>query len=82
MYAALGIIFLVAGAIIAFGINTSIDGLALREIGLIMMAGGGLSLLIAAIQGAGWMSMKNSRSSHERHVSPDGRHVVEEVRVD
>jgi hypothetical protein len=42
------------------------------------MAGGGLALLIALIQGAGWMSAKNTHAVSERHVSPDGGTVVEE----
>lgn len=79
MFAALGIILLVAGAILTFAVSASVEGLNLREVGWIMMAGGGLSLIIAAVQGAGWMSMRTTRAGTERHVSPDGRHVVEET---
>lgn len=82
MYAALGVILLVAGAILTFAVSASVEGLNLREVGWILMAGGGLCLLIAAVQGAGWMSMRTTRASTERHVSPDGRHVVEEMRTD
>lgn len=82
MYAALGVILLVAGAILTFAVSASVEGMNLREVGWILMAGGGLSLLIAAIQGAGWMSRGNTRTRAERHVSADGRHVIEDVHVD
>lgn len=79
MFAALGIILLVAGAIITFAIDRTAEGVDLAAIGWIMMAGGGLALLVAGIKGAGWMSMTSSRMRSERHVSDDGRHVVEET---
>lgn len=82
MFAALGVLLLVAGAVLTFAVSASVEGLNLREVGWIMMAGGGLSLLVAAIQGAGWMSMGSRRTRSERHVSADGRHVVEDVHVD
>jgi hypothetical protein len=82
MFAALGILLLVAGAIITFAIDRSADGVDLVAIGWIMMAGGGLSLLVALIQGAGWMSARNTHLHTERHVSADGQHLVEEVRQD
>lgn len=81
MYAALGLILLVGGAILTFAINESVDGADLEMIGWILMGGGALALLIAAIQGAGWMSMGNRRAHVERHVSPDGNHVYEEQEV-
>jgi hypothetical protein len=79
MFAALGIILLVAGAIVTFAIDRQAEGVDLAAIGWIMMAGGGLSLLVALIQGAGWMSMNNSKVHTERHMSSDGRHYVEET---
>jgi hypothetical protein len=82
MFAALGILLLVAGAIITFAIDRSADGVDLVAIGWIMMAGGGLSLLVALIQGAGWMSAQNTHVHAERHMTADGQHVVEEVRQD
>lgn len=81
MYAALGLLLLVGGAILTFAVDQAIDGANLEMIGWILMAGGALSLLIAAIQGAGWMSMSNRRARVERHVSPDGHHVYEEQEV-
>lgn len=82
MYAGLGIILIVTGAIAAFAVRDSVDAVDLYAVGLILMAGGGLSLLVAAIRAAGWMSMSSSRTRTERHVSGDGRHVVEESRAE
>ncbi len=81
MFAALGIILLVAGAILTFAVDRQADGVDLAAIGWILMAGGGLALLVATIQGAGWLSMTKSRVRAERHVSGDGRHVVEETKT-
>jgi len=78
MFAGLGIILIVAGAIITFAIEREAEGVDLRAIGYIMMAGGALALLVALIQGAGWMSARNTQFHNERHVSDDGRHVIEE----
>lgn len=81
MYAALGLLLLVGGAILTFAINEVVEGADLEMIGWILMGGGALSLLIAAIQGAGWMSMSSRRTHVERHVSDDGHHVYEEQQV-
>jgi len=81
MFAALGIILLVGGAILTFAVDRQAESVDLAAIGWIMMAGGALSLLVALIQGAGWMSMRNRNDTAihtERHVSSDGRHYVEE----
>lgn len=79
MFAGLGVILIVVGAILAFAIDRQVDGADLYTIGLILIGGGVLCLIVGAIQGAGWMSMRRSRAISETHVSPDGRHVVEEV---
>jgi hypothetical protein len=81
MYAVLGLILLVAGAILTFAINETVEGADLEAIGWILMGGGALALIISAIQGAGWMSMGNRRTHVERHVSPDGNHVYEDQEV-
>jgi len=78
MYAALGLILLVGGAILTFAVNETIEGADLEVIGWILMGGGALALLIAAIQGAGWLSLGNRHAHVERHVSPDGNHVYED----
>ena len=79
MFAALGIILLVAGAIITFAVDRQAEGVDLAAIGWIMMAGGAIALLVAMIQGAGWMSMSKSKMHSAKHVSSDGRHEVEET---
>ena len=81
MYAAIGVILVVAGAILTFAIEKSVEGLDLDVIGWILIGGGVLSLVIAAIQGAGWMSMSNSKLHTERHATADGQHYVEETRT-
>lgn len=81
MFAALGIILIVAGAIATFAIDTGVDGVDLEAIGYITMAGGALSLIVAAIQGAGLISLTNKKVRSEHHVSADGRHVVDETEV-
>jgi hypothetical protein len=82
MFALFGIILLVAGAIITFAVDKTADGVDLAAIGWIMMAGGGLSLLVALIQAAGYKSLTNTNFRTERHVSSDGQHLVEEVHAD
>lgn len=79
MFAALGVLLIVAGAIVTFAIDTAVDGVDLEMLGWIMMGGGALALIIAAIQGAGFMSLGNRRVTSERVVSADGNHVVEET---
>ena len=78
MLALLGIILIVAGAILTFAVSAAVEGVDLQALGYILMAGGGLALLAAAIQGAGWMSMGKRSMRTERQVSADGRHYVEE----
>ncbi len=56
MFAALGIMLLVAGAIVTFAIDRSADGVDVVAIGWILMAGGALALLISMIHSAGWRS--------------------------
>jgi Domain of unknown function (DUF6458) len=82
MFVGLGVILLVAGGIMAFAVDREAEGFDITQIGWIVMAGGALCLIIGAIQGAGWMSARRTRAFSERHVSPDGRHVVEETRSD
>ncbi len=79
--AALGIFLIVAGAIVAWGVDAVVDGFDLQAIGYILMAGGAIALLVAAIRAAGWMSMTNRRMRTERHMSSDGQHYVEETQT-
>jgi hypothetical protein len=77
--AALGIILIVAGAIVAFAIDRAVDGVDLVMLGYILMAGGALALIAAAVRGAIWKSRSNTEFHTERHVSADGQHYVEET---
>jgi len=81
MLVGLGIFLVVIGAIIAFAVNTVVDGVDLQVLGWIIMGGGAIAIVAGAIQGAGMMSMTRNRMRSERHVSPDGQHVVEETEV-
>ena len=56
MFAALGIMLLVAGAIVTFAVDRSTDGIDVLAIGWILMAGGALALLVSMIDSAGWRS--------------------------
>jgi hypothetical protein len=80
MFAALGILLITAGAILTFAVNDAVDGVNLETIGWILMGGGLLALLVAAVAGAGWMASSRNKFVTERHVSDDGRHYVEESR--
>ena len=79
MFAALGILLLFGGAILTFAVDRTAEGFDLAAIGWILMAGGGLSLLVALIQGAGWMSVNKTDVRSERHLATDGRDAVEEM---
>lgn len=76
--AALGIILLVAGAIIAFAINAAVDNVNLVVVGVILMAAGALALIVALVRGIGFT---HRRMTSERIVSPDNRHVIEESKT-
>lgn len=82
MLVVLGIILVVAGAILAFAVDAAVDNVDLVAVGWILMGGGALALVAGAVRGASFMSSRNQRFSTERHVSPDGQHYVEETRTD
>ncbi len=77
--AALGVVLIVVGAIIVWGVEAVVDGFDLEAIGYILMAGGVIALLVAAIRAAGWMSMNNRKMRTERVASADGTHYVEQT---
>jgi hypothetical protein len=81
MFAALGVILLVAGAILTFAVDRQAEGVDLDAVGWILMAGGAASLLISLFVGASWWSTRGMRAHTERHVSADGATVVEDSRV-
>lgn len=80
MLIAFGIILTIVGAIITFALDAQVDDVDLAVVGWILMAGGVASIIAGAIKGATFMSMGNKKFQHERHVSPDGQHVVEETK--
>jgi hypothetical protein len=77
--AALGIFLIIAGAIVVWGVEAVVEGFDLQAIGYILMAGGAIALLVAAVRAAGWMSMNNRKMRTERVASPDGTHFVEQT---
>jgi hypothetical protein len=70
---ALSILMIAVGAILAFAVNAAVDNVSLVAVGVILMVVGLIGLVVAMTQG----TFTGFRS--ERHVSPDGRHVVEKT---
>ena len=81
MLVAFGIILVIAGAIVTFAVDAQLENVDLAVVGWILMAGGAASIIAGAVSGASWMSMRKQKFEHERHVSPDGSHVIEETRA-
>jgi hypothetical protein len=69
----LSILLIAIGAILAFAVNAAVDNVNLVVVGVILMVVGAIGLVAAVLRG----SFYGFRS--ERHVSADGRHVVEET---
>jgi putative Mn2+ efflux pump MntP len=69
----LSILLIAAGAILTFTVNVFLEEVDLAAAGVILMAVGAICL-IAAVMRDGWGGFRT-----ERHVSADGRHVVEET---
>ena len=80
MLVAFGIILTIAGAIIAFAVDTQVENVDLAMVGWILMAGGIASVVAGAIKGATAASLGSKTVRNERHVSRDGQHIVEETR--
>ncbi len=66
----LGIILLVVGAILSFGVSDRISGIDLGVIGYILMAAGALSLIIGLV-------MQNQRSNTSHREVIDRRDDVD-----
>jgi hypothetical protein len=67
-------LFLIAvGAILTFAVNAAVDNVNLVAVGVILMIVGGIGLLVSLARGSFWGGYRS-----ERHVSADGRHVIEE----
>jgi predicted Na+-dependent transporter len=70
---ALSILLIAAGAILTFAVKTVSNDVDLRMVGVILMVVGGIGLLVSLMRG----SMMGFRTTRERHVSGDGRTMVE-----
>ncbi len=70
---ALGLMFLAVGAILSFAVADNVEGANLVTIGYILMAVGAVGVITALAKGTFGI-----RSHTERHVSDDGRTVVED----
>lgn len=71
--AAIGLILLALGAVLRYAVTAEANGVDLDMIGLILMATGGVAFLLGLFEG----TFRKNRV--ERHVSSDGRHIVEET---
>ena len=71
---ALGVLLFAIGAVLAFALNVAVPELDLEAVGLIMM-GVGLVAFIGGVLRDGPFQ----RTRHERHVSADGHHVLDET---
>jgi hypothetical protein len=70
--AAIGLVLLALGAVLRYAITAEANGVDLDMVGLILMATGGVGFLFGLFEGT------FRRNRVERHVSTDGRHVIEE----
>ena len=73
---ALSVLLIAVGAILTFAVKTVSEDVDLRTAGIVLMVVGGVGLLFSLMRG----SMFGFRSTSERHVSPDGRTVIESER--
>ena len=71
----LGILLLALGAILAFAVNVSVSEVDLAVVGYIFMAVGVVAIMAAVVRDAPFFTSRT-----ERHISPDGRHVVDKTR--
>lgn len=75
----LGIFLLVLGAILAFAVNYTIQGVDVTTIGYILLAGGVLSLLVGIV-----LHTQRTNTTHrevvDRHEDRDVRHRGDDVR--
>jgi hypothetical protein len=74
--AVLGILLMVIGAVLLWGVDVFTSGVNLHAIGVIFLVLGAISF-VAGLVTTGGLGF-GTRSRTERHVSGDGRHVVEE----
>ena len=73
LLAAIGLILLAIGAVLRYAVTAEASGVDLDMIGLILMTTGAVGFLLGLFDG----TFRKKRV--ERHVSTDGRHVIEET---
>ena len=81
MFAGLGLLLLIAGAIVTFAIERDSENVNLERLGWILMAAGAASLLIGLFTWSAWWGSRKSRALHEVHRTADGG-LIEETRID
>ena len=74
---ALSILFIAAGAILTWAVTDNSTGFDLHAIGIILLVVGIVGLLASLVRG----SFLGFTTTRERHVSTDGRTVVESERA-
>jgi hypothetical protein len=71
---ALGVLLFAIGAVLTFALNVTVREVNLDVVGVILMGVGVVAFLVGVVRdGPFW------RTRHERHVSADGRHEVDET---
>jgi hypothetical protein len=74
---ALSILFIAAGAILTWAVTDNSTGFDLHTIGIILLVVGAIGLIASMMRG----SFLGFTTTRERHVSSDGRTVVESERA-
>jgi hypothetical protein len=74
---ALSILFIAAGAILTWAVTDNSTGFDLHAIGIILLVVGIVGLIASLVRG----SFLGFSTTRERHVSTDGRTVVESERA-
>lgn len=75
MFAALGLLLVVIGAVVTFAVERDVDGIDLDALGWILMAAGVASLIAGLVYSASWWTRRPMHSHYERHVTPAGDYV-------
>jgi hypothetical protein len=73
----LSLLFIAGGAILTWAVEDNSTGFDLHTIGIILLIVGAVGFLASLFTG----TLMGFRSTRERHVSADGRTVVESERV-
>lgn len=71
---ALSILLIAAGAILVWAVKDTTSGFDLHTIGVILLVVGALGFIASLVRG----SFIGFHSTRERHISDDGRTVVEQ----